>query len=103
MCAFGIKEMFCDVEQPLSQLTEIQRLQHEEREQKHDRRTNSILIVLSLLTIVSALTDALGITSNIDWLISTQLSHGLQLGVAAAVLCVSIIMLVRLIFLRNKE
>lgn len=103
MCAFGIKEMFCDVEQPLSQLTEIQRLQHEEREQKHDRRTNSILIVLSLLTIVSALTDALGITSNIDWLISTQLSHGLQLGVAAAVLSVSIIMLVRLIFLRNKE
>ena len=103
MHAFSIREMFSDVEQPLSQLTEIQRLQHEEREQAHDRRTNTILIVLSCLTIVSALTDALGITSNIDWLISTQFSHGLQLGLAAAVLIIGVGMIIRLIFLKNKD
>ena len=101
--AFSIREMFSDVEQPLSQLTEIQRLQHEEREQRHDRRTNTILIVLSCLTIVSALTDALGVTSNIDWLVSTEFSHGIQLGLAAAVLVIGIGMIIRLIFLKNKD
>ncbi len=103
MQAFSIKEMFCDVEQPLSQLAEIQRLQHEERQQRHDHRTNAVLIVLSCLTIVSAVTDALGITSEIGWLISSQVSKIVQISLASLVLLSSIIVIIRLLFLKKGD
>lgn len=103
MQAFSIKEMFCDVEQPLSQLAEIQRLKHEERQQRHDHRTNAVLIVLSCLTIVSAVTDALGITSEIGWLISSQVSKIVQISLASLVLLSSIIVIIRLLFLKKED
>jgi hypothetical protein len=59
--------------------------------------------VLSCLTIVSAVTDALGITSEIGWLISSQVSKIVQISLASLVLLSSIIVIIRLLFLKKED
>ncbi len=103
MKAFSIKDMFLDVQEPLSRLAEIQRLYNEERQQKYDHSINAALIVLSLLTIVSAVADASGITSNLDWLFSPLVSKVIQISMVILVLSISILMIIRLFSLKNKR
>ena len=102
MKVFKIKEMFEDVQDPLSHLVEIQRLNNEARQQKHDHNINTALVVLSLLTIVSAVTDASGITSNLDWLLSPVLSKIIQIFTMVIVIITSILMIIRLLSIKNK-
>jgi hypothetical protein len=59
--------------------------------------------VLSCLTIVSAVTDALGITSEIGWLVSPLISKIIQVSLASLVLLSSIIVIIRLLFLKKED
>ena len=100
---FFLKEMFQDVQEPLSRLTELQRQVSEERQRKYDNGINAALMTLSMLTIVSAVTDASGITNNLEWLFSPQISKIIQISMVTLVLLVSVLMIIRLFFLKNKR
>lgn len=100
---FALEELFRGVQEPLSQLTEIQRQTAENKQREYDYRINTALTTLSLLTIVSAITDATGVTSNLTWLIAPQISRIIQIIMLILVSVVSIFMLVRLISLKKKH
>lgn len=103
MESFSIKEMFADVQEPLSRLAEIQRQVNEEQRQKRDHNINTALTALSLLTIFSAITDALGITANLGWLIPPLWSKIIQLTIGSIVIILSVAILFRLFSLKNKR
>lgn len=103
MKCFKIKEMFDDVQDPLSHLVEIQRLNNEARQQRHDHSINTALVVLSLLTIVSAITDASGITSNLGWLLPPIVAKVIQLSTIILVIVISVLMIIRLLSIKNKH
>lgn len=103
MKCFKIKEMFDDVQDPLSHLVEIQRINNEAQQQRHDHSINTALVVLSLLTIVSAITDASGITSNLGWLLPPVIAKIIQLSTIILVIIISVLMIFRLISLKNKR
>ena len=98
---FAIDQLFTDVQEPLTQLTEMQKQKAESKQQSHDQRVSTALATLSLLTIVSALTDASGITANLGWLISEPVSQIIQAVTLTLVLVTSIVMLIRLICSRK--
>lgn len=103
MKCFKIKEMFNDVQEPLSHLVEIQRLNNEAQQQKHDYNINATLTILSLLTIVSAITDATGITSNLDWLLPPIAAKIIQMVTTILVITTSVILVVRLVSLKIEN
>lgn len=100
---FALEDLFRGVQEPLSQLTEIQKQTAENKQREYDYRINTALTTLSLLTIVSALTDATGVTSNLTWLIAPQISRIIQIIMLVLVSVVSIFMLARLISLKKKR
>lgn len=103
-----VSKMFCldvlfeDVQEPLVELTEIKKQKAEKEQRDYDYRLNTALTTLSLLTVVSALTDATGITANLTWFIPPYLAKILQLGALGCVVIISMVMLVRLIFLKKR-
>lgn len=99
--AFALEEMFRGVQEPLLQLADIKKQKTEREERESDNRVNTSLTILSFLTIISALTDASGITANLEWLIPARIAQYIQLGALAVVVGVSILMFVRLI--RSKK
>ena len=100
---FALSQLFQDVQEPITQLADLRRQAEEESQRKYDNRINTALTTLSLLTVVSALTDASGITSNLDWLISPLVSRAIQIIMLAIVFVSSILMLLRLFRLRKKK
>ena len=100
--SFSLKEMFSDVQEPLSRLAEIQKQAEDERQKENEGRINSTLTVLSLLTIISAVTDALGITANIPWL-PENVTTVLPIVLAAGVLALGGWLIVRLLLLKFKR
>ena len=98
---FALDKLFADVQEPLLQLAEIKKQKAEDEQRAYDYRINTALTTLSLLTIVSALTDASGITANLTWLIPEAVSKIIQLVVLIGVAAVSIYMLIRLLFLKR--
>lgn len=101
--AFALKEMFSDVQEPLSRLAEIRRRENEERQNKQEKRLNTALAMLSLLAIVSAFTDATGIVTELSWMIPKAAARVIQLIAAGGVFAYSVFLLVRLFFLKNKR
>lgn len=99
---FALDQLFRDVQEPITQLADLRRQAEEEAQRKYDNRINTALTTLSLLTVVSALTDASGITSNLDWLISPVISRSIQIIMLVIVAASSILMLLRLFRLRKK-
>ena len=100
---FALKEMFEDVREPLSRLVEIRRQSAEEHQRKYDDRINAALMTLSLLTVVSAITDATAVTENLGWMLPPLLSRIIQTASLSLVGILSIWMLIRLFFLKNKR
>jgi membrane protein YdbS with pleckstrin-like domain len=84
------------VREPLNQLTEMQKQKAESKQQAQEDRVNTALATLSILTIISALTDASGITANLGWLIPENVSPYIQIGTIALVFIVCIVMVIRL-------
>ena len=101
--AFSIAEMFQDVQGPLTQLSDIYNRISEEQRKKYDQNINTALTTLSLLAVVSAITDASGITANLDWLFAPLISKIIQSVSIICVLCISILTIIRLISLRKKD
>lgn len=101
--AFLLKTMFQDVQEPLSRLSEIQRQNSDEAQRRYDHRINTALTTLSLLTVVSALTDASGITSNLNWLIPPVVSKIIQIATLVLVFTTSLVMFIRLFSLKNSK
>lgn len=99
---FMLDALFRDVQEPLLQLTEIKKEMAEKAQREYDDRINTALTTVSLLTIVSALTDASGITANLGWIISSEAAKIIQLVALSGVAVVSLIMLGRLIFLKKR-
>lgn len=99
---FCLDALFRDVQEPLVQLTEIKKDQKDKAQREYDDRINTALTILSLLTIVSALTDAAGITSDLGWLIPSEIAKIIQLVALSGVAVLSIIMICRLIFTKKK-
>lgn len=99
---FALNQLFSDVKEPLLQLAQMEKQQAESEQQKHDQRINTALTTLSLLTIVSALADASGITANLGWLISPQLSKIIQSVSLIGVIVFSAIVFYRLIFPKKR-
>lgn len=93
---FALDQLFSDVREPLNQLTEMQKQEAESKQQAQEDRVNTALATLSILTIVSALTDASGITANLGWLIPENVSPYIQSGTIALVVIVCIVMVIRL-------
>jgi hypothetical protein len=93
---FALDQLFAEVREPLTQLTEMQKQVADSEQQAYDQRINAALTTVSLLTIFSALTDASGLSSNFDWLIPAPLSRIIQIVLLGAVLGLSIYMLIRL-------
>jgi hypothetical protein len=98
---FVLDELFKDVQEPLLQLTEIQEQVAEKTKKARDDRMNAALLVLSLFTIISALTDAGGIVSNWGWVISEEVSRIIQIGALIVVVGMILFMIVRII--KNKK
>jgi len=101
--AFSLDQMFGDVREPLGQLSEIEQQSAEKKQREYDYRINTALTTLSLLTVVSALTDASGVTSNLSWLIPSPISKIIQIVAVIAVLILTIVMFCRLLSLKNKH
>ena len=101
--AFSIAEMFQDVQGPLTQLSDIYNRIAEEQREKYDHNINTALTTLSLLAVVSAITDASGITANLDWLFAPLMSRIIQSVSIICVLCISILTIIRLASLRKKK
>ena len=99
---FAIDQLFIDVQEPLTQLAEMQHQKAESEQQARDHRVSTALATLSLLTIVSALTDASGITANLGWLIPEIVSRWIQSAMLILVLVISIVMFIRLIFIKKE-
>ena len=99
--AFLLNELFSDVQEPLLQLTEIKKEQSEKKRREYDDRINTALTTLSLLTIVYALTDASGITANMDWFLPGKIARVIQMITLIGVAIISMIMLCRLLFLKK--
>lgn len=100
---FALDAMFNDVREPLVQLAQIQSQAAEKKQREYDNRINTALTTLSLLTVVSAVTDATGVTANLGWLIHPLAAKIIQLAALAGVVGMSIFMICRLISLRNKR
>ncbi len=101
--AFSLKEMFSDVQEPLARLVEIQRQQDTARQAQHEKRLSSALGALSLLAIFSALTDAMGVVSELYWdipLTVARVIQGISVGTALVIIVFS---LSRLISLKSKR
>ena len=99
---FMLDALFGDVQEPLLQLTEIKKEKAEKEQREYGSRINTVLTTLSLLTIVSALTDASGITANLNWFIPSEVARIIQLVALGGVALVSLIMLFRLLFLKKR-
>ena len=100
--AFAVEHLFSDVQEPLTQLTEMQKQKAESQQQDHDHRVSAALAALSFLTIFSALTDASGITANLGWLIPEQISQIVQSIALVLALIVIVIMLIRLLCVKKS-
>lgn len=100
---FALDALFRDVQEPLSQLAEIKKELAENEQRKHDDRINTVLTTLSLLTVVSALTDATGLTANLGWLIPPLVAKIIQLVALTGVAVASGIMLIRLMLAKKRK
>lgn len=95
---FALEQLFTDVQEPLTQLAEIQKQKAENEQQV----LNTALATLSILTIVSALTDASGFTANLSWLFSAPIAKIVQSVLVIGVAIFSIAMFIRLLFIKKR-
>ena len=100
---FSLEVLFQDVQEPLLQLTEIKKQKAEETQREHDHRINTALTALSVLTVVSALTDASGITANLNWIISDKCAKVIQVVALAFVVAICIYSIIRLAFPKKRK
>lgn len=100
---FALDQLFKEVQEPLNQLTEIQRQEAEKEQKAYDEKINTALTALSLLTIISTIADALGLMENLDWLVATNVARVIQIVLGVFVLLGGTYTVCRLISLRNKR
>ena len=102
MEAFSLKDMFEDVREPLSSLSEVRRADAEKKQKERDDNVNRSLFLLSLLTFFSALVDSFDFADSfLSWFLGPSLVRIVQI-----VCIVSIVMLlayvVKNLYFRKK-
>lgn len=69
--AFSLETMYKDVHEPLTALSDVRRISNEEKQQNRDKNMNRALVVLSLLSLFSALVDSFDfIQSFFGWFLN---------------------------------
>ena len=99
--AFRLKEMFEDVKEPLSCLTEMQRQRAEEIQRADEKKLSDTLLTLSLLTIFSALADAAGFVDHLKFLKGA--SVWVKGGLVVIVLGMAVGLIARLNSIKKKR
>ncbi len=102
--AFSLKQMYEDVHEPLVSLREI-RLEHSDHErQKRDDSVNKALLLLSVLSIFSALVDSFDFNNSfLSRFCSITVVHIIQYCFIALIVCIAVWSIVNLLRIRKKR
>lgn len=81
MEAFSLKELFDDVREPLTSLSDVRRIDEENKQKKQDMAVNRALFILSMLAFFSALTDGFSFIEMIGkWCFEEAVIQQIQIG-----------------------